>query len=293
MQTRNALDLTGRFPHIARALGRVAVREAVIDGEIVALDSAGRPRFQLLQEGGEDAMLFAFDLMWLDGHDLRKRPLEERRDLLLSVMSNLGPPLRVAERVDGPLQAALTQVAERGLEGLIAKRRGAPYVGTRSRDWLKLKVLKSQEVAIVGFTESTASDRLLGALLVAVMRDGKLTFAGKVGTGFSTALRAELKTRLARDAVVTPPVAEAPRMRGATWVTPRLVAQVQFTEWTSDGKLRHPSFLGLRDDKSPTETVMEQPATPPRTRSRHATDPPATRRTLKPTPPQTAAVASA
>ena len=267
MVTRNGLDLTARFPHIARAWSRVVVGEAVIDGEICALDAQGRPRFQLLQEGDPDTILFAFDLLWLDGQDLRGRPLDERRDLLASVMSNLGPSLRLAERVEGPASEALARVAAEGLEGLIAKRRGSTYAGTRSRDWLKLKAQKTQEVAIIGYTPSTANDALIGALLIGVVKDGALSFAGKVGTGFSTKLRAELKKTLAKDRVAVSPVKGVPRLRDATWVEPRLVGQVQFTEWTADGKLRHPSFLGLRDDKSPMETTLEQPSAPPRASS--------------------------
>ncbi len=270
MWTRNALDLTARFPHLARALGRVVVGDAVIDGEIVALDAKGRPRFQLLQEGDPDAILVAFDLLWLNGQDLRGRPLEERRDLLVSVMSNLGPPLRLAERIEGPAKEALERVSNEGLEGLIAKRRGSLYVGARSRDWLKLKAQKNQEVTIIGFTPSTASDKLIGALLIAVMKDGELHFAGKVGTGFTTAQRAELKRELEKDKIDVSPVKGVPRMRDATWVKPRLVAQVQFTEMTADGKLRHPSFQGLRADKAPTETELEQPAPPPRASTKKA-----------------------
>jgi bifunctional non-homologous end joining protein LigD len=258
MWTRNALDLTTRFPHIAQALSRIIVGDAVIDGEIVALDPEGRPRFQLLQEGDEDTILYAFDLLWLDGQDLRGRPLEERRDLLQSVLSNKPPQLRLSERIEGPATEALARVTKQGLEGLIAKRKGSIYVPTRSRDWLKLKSQKSQEVAIIGFTPSTASDKMIGALLVGVMKDGALTFAGKVGTGFSTKLRAELKTRLQKDAVDVSPVKGVPRMRNATWVTPKLVGQVEFTEWTADGKLRHPSFQGLREDKTPAETAREE-----------------------------------
>ncbi len=271
MVTRNGLDLTARFPHIARAWSRVVVGDAVVDGEICALDAQGRPRFQLLQEGDPETILFAFDLLWLDGQDLRGRPLDERRDLLLSVMSNLAPPLRVAERVPGPAKEALERVAAGGLEGLIAKRRGSTYVSTRSRDWLKLKAQKNQEVAIIGYTPSTASDAMIGALLLGVVKDGALTFAGKVGTGFSTKLRAELKKRLSKHKVAVSPVEGVPRLRDATWVEPTLVAQVQFTEWTADGKLRHPSFLGLREDKSPMETTLEQPSDPPAApRPRHA-----------------------
>lgn len=261
MRTRNGLDLTERFPHLARALSRIVVAEAVIDGEIVMLDAQGRPRFQLLQEGHEDAILYAFDLLWHNGQDLRARPLEERRDLLTSLMSNVPASLRLAERVDGPARAALAQMAERGLEGLIAKRRGSPYVGTRSRDWLKLKVQQTQEVAIIGFTPSTANEAMIGALFVAVADGRKLKFAGKVGTGFTTKMRAELKKMLTKDKVSDGPpgVEGVPRIKNATWVRPRYVGQVQFTEWTADGKLRHPSFLGLREDKAPDETQAEKP----------------------------------
>ena len=259
MWTRNRLDLTERFPHIAKAWSRVVVGDAVIDGEIVALDQKGRPRFQLLQEGDPESVLFAFDLLWLNGEDLRDRPLDARRDLLASVMSNLGPPLRMAERVPGPGAEALARAAADGLEGIVGKRKGSTYAPTRSRDWIKLKAMQSQEVAIIGFTPQKGHSGLIGALLVAVVKDGTLAFAGKVGTGFSTKLRAELLAMLKKDAVDKSPVAGVPRMRDATWVQPRLVAQVQFTEMTADGKLRHPSFLGLRDDKSPRETTLERP----------------------------------
>jgi bifunctional non-homologous end joining protein LigD len=259
MWTRNRLDLMARFPHIARALARVAVGDAVIDGEIVALDVKGASRFQLLQEGSEETLFYAFDLLWLDGQDLRARPLEQRRDLLVSLMSNLPPPLRLAERVPGPAAQAIARMEKEGQEGLIAKRRGSAYIGARSRDWLKLKVQKAQEVTIIGYTPSTASDQLIGALLIGVMKDGALRFAGKVGTGFSHQQRADLKRMLDRDRMAKSPASDAPRLRDATWVAPKRVAQVHFTEWTSDGKLRHPAFVGLRDDKAPAETEAELP----------------------------------
>jgi bifunctional non-homologous end joining protein LigD len=261
--SRNRLDLASRFPSVAKALGRVVVGDAVIDGEIVAFDAHGAPRFQLLQQGDEAAGLVAFDLLWLDGQDLRGRPIEERRDLLESLLANAPPALRLSERLAGPGSQALERVAARGYEGLLAKKHGSPYEAGRSRAWLKLKAVNSQEVAIVGFTRTKSQRDEIGALLVGVVDGGALRFAGKVGTGFSARQRAELKQELARAAVPAPPVAGAPRMRDATWVEPRLVAQVQFTEWTSDGKLRHPSFLGLRPDKTPAECVRERPAEPP------------------------------
>ena len=257
MWTRNALDLAGRFPTIARALEAVRVPEAVIDGEAVVLDDAGVSRFQRFGSGGA-VVLFAFDLLWLDGQDLRGRPLEERRDLLASVLDGAPEEIRLSERVDGPPGEALARVAALGHEGLIAKLRGSVYTPKRSRDWLKLKAHAGQELAIVGFTPNKGHAGQVGALLVAYAEGGHLVYAGKVGTGFGAELSRELATRLAADAVDAPRVVGAPRMRDVTWVEPRLVAEVRFMEWTPDGKLRHPSFVGLRPDKTPLECVRER-----------------------------------
>jgi bifunctional non-homologous end joining protein LigD len=273
--SRNRLDLAGRFGGVAAALRGLVVGDAVIDGEIVAFDRHGAPRFQLLQKGhDEDAVLVAFDLLWLDGEDLRGRPLEERRDLLQSLLAGAPPALRVAERLPGPAATALEAAARRGFEGLIAKQRASRYEPARSRAWLKLKAVNTQEVAIVGFTRTKSQRDEIGALLVAVAEEGGLRFAGKVGTGFSARQRAELKQILERDAVPSPRVSGAPRMRDATWVEPRLAGQVQFVEWTVDGKLRHPSFLGLRPDKRPDECVRETPAEPPASGTTPAPAPP-------------------
>ena len=261
MWTRNKLDLSSRFPGVARALSQVVVGDAVIDGEVAVLDAEGVSRFELIQQGRDDALLFAFDLLRLDGEDLRARPIEQRRDLLRSVLSNAPPELRLSEEVPGPIEEALAAMRRRGMEGLILKRKGSPYEHKRSRDWLKLKAQATQELAIVGWTPGKgAASGSLGALLLAVA-DGKggYEYAGKVGTGFTAKQRQELKRELSRDEIDTPPARGAPRLRNAHWVKPRLVAQVRFTEWTSDGKLRHPSFQGLRLDKSPEECVRERP----------------------------------
>jgi bifunctional non-homologous end joining protein LigD len=263
MWTRNALDLAGRFPRVARALSRLVVGDAVIDGEVCVLDPEGVPRFELIQQGlADQAVLFAFDLLRLDGQDLRARPLEERRDLLRSLLSNAPPELRLAEEVPGEIPAALAQVRARGLEGLILKARGSSYEKGRSREWLKLKAQATQELAIIGWTPGKGNaSGSLGALLLGVA-DGKggYEFAGKVGTGFSSRQRKDLQKELSQDARDTSPARGAPRLRDARWVTPRLVAQVRFTEWTQDGKLRHPAFQGLRADKKPEECVREKPA---------------------------------
>jgi bifunctional non-homologous end joining protein LigD len=260
--TRNGLDLSGRFPEVYRGLSRILVAEAVLDGEVIALDPKGVPRFGLLMEPGVDHRFVAFDLLWLDGEDLRSRPLQERRDLLQSVLSNVPPPIVLAEQVEGPLQELLRETKRRGLEGLIAKRRGSAYEGRRSKDWLKVKVQATQEVVVVGFTPIKSGAKELGALLVGVNGDDGLHFAGKVGTGFSARLRRELYARLQKDRTESAPVLDAPRMRAAIWVRPRLVAQVQFTEWTRDGKLRHPSFQGLREGKEVGEVRRELPSVP-------------------------------
>jgi bifunctional non-homologous end joining protein LigD len=258
--SRNDLDLGPRFPAVVRALQRLVVREAVLDGEVVALDPRGVPRFQLLQDGTGPLVYFVFDLLWLDGEDLRERPLDERRELLQSLVSNAPPEIQPSLRIDHP-ESFLKVAARKGFEGVVAKRRGAPYRGGRSRDWLKIKVLNEQEMAIVGFTESKAGGGQsghIGALLLGVAEGKTLRFAGKVGTGFSEKLRETLGKRLARDEVDTPTAVGAPRMKDAHWVKPKLVAQVAFSEWTSEGFLRQPSFLGLRDDKGVYETKRER-----------------------------------
>lgn len=266
MWTRNALDLTARFPAIARSLSQIVVGDAVLDGEIAILDAAGVPRFELIQQGrNEEAILFGFDLLRLDGEDLRGRPIEARRDLLRSLLSNTAANLRASEELSGEVEDLLRDAAKTGWEGVMMKRRGSPYEKGRGHDWLKLKALQSQELAIVGWTpgEGSASSGI-GALLLGVNEGGTLEFAGKVGTGFSAKQRKELLAELRKDEVDASQVRDAPRMRDAHWVKPRLVAQIRFTEWTHDGKLRHPSFQGLRPDKTPMETVRERPASAPK-----------------------------
>jgi bifunctional non-homologous end joining protein LigD len=260
MQTRNEIDLIQRFPRVAKALQQLVVGDAVIDGEICALDADGVPRFELLQQH-DDVVLFAFDLLRLDGEDLRERPLEERRDLLESLLSNAPPELRLAEVVAGPLPEALEKVGKRGLEGLLLKAPKSVYAKGRSRDWLKLKVQQAQELAILGWTKGKgAAASGIGALLLGAATKDGYAFAGKVGTGFSSKQRKELQKELGKDAVEKSAASDAPRLRDAHWVKPRMVAQVRFTEWTSDGKLRHPAFQGLRVDKKPEETTRERPA---------------------------------
>ena len=262
--SRNALDLAERFPGVVAAAKRIDVADAVLDGEVVVLDDAGIPRFQLLQKGEDgEAVFFVFDLLWLEGEDLRKRPIEERRALLQKLVGKrTSGAIRLAEQMTGNARAALAKAAAEGHEGLIAKRRGSPYESRRSKAWVKLKAINAQELAVIGYNPSTASASEIGSLLLGVVDGGKMRYAGKVGTGYSAKQRTELKRMLDRDRVSKPDVLGAPRMKGVVWVEPKHVAQVRFTEWTDDAKLRHPSFLGLRPDKSPWDVVRERAAAP-------------------------------
>jgi bifunctional non-homologous end joining protein LigD len=260
MLSRNELDLAPRFPRTYDALHKIKAKEVVLDGEVVVLDAHGAPRFQLLQQGTGNERMIVFDILWLDGEDLRRRPYEERRKILLKLKPPAG--IDIAQTLDMSGEEALAHAAKGGWEGIIAKKRGSMYENRRSKEWLKVKAIQQQEMVIVGWQPSTASERDIGSLHLAFFDDkGDLRYGGKVGTGFSAKLRGTLREQLARDEIAKPLVKDAPRVKSAHWVTPRLVAQVSFTEWTSDNRLRHPSFLGLRDDKKPTakDVIRETP----------------------------------
>jgi len=255
--SRNLLDLAPRFPAIAASLGELKVREAALDGEVVALDEKGVPRFGLLQEGTHPLVYFVFDILWHDGKDLRGHPLEERRDRLRKVLKGAPPDIQVSIEIVSDPRKWMAQAAAKGFEGLIAKRKGSTYEPRRSSDWLKLKARLEQELAIVGFEPSTAAPEQIGSLLLAYAEKGRLVFAGKVGTGFTLAKRAELYRMLKPDIAAAPTAERAPRMKTAVWVKPKLVGQVEFSNWTSDGMVRQASFQGLRDDKRVMEATRE------------------------------------
>ncbi len=262
MWSRNELDLAPRFPRIAAALQKWKTKEIVVDGEVVVLDEKGAPRFQLLQQGSGKERFVIFDILWLDGEDVRQRTYLERRKLL----EKLKPPagVYIAQTLAMNGEEALRHASTGGWEGIIAKLNASKYEPRRSKSWLKIKAQNQQELVIVGWNPSTATDREIGSLHLGVFDDkGELRYAGKVGTGFSSKLRGELRAQLAKDEVPKAMVKDAPRVKVAHWVKPRLVAQVSFTEWTSDHRLRHPSFLGLREDKSVNEVVREQPSAAP------------------------------
>ena len=259
MWSRNELDLAPRFPSVAAALSKLKLPEVVLDGEIVVLDEHGAPRFQLLQQGDRRELLFVFDILWLDGHDLRKLTYDQRRALLEKTLKRTPAAIKVSETLDTTGDAALERAKKSGWEGIIAKRRSSVYEPRRSKEWLKIKAINEQELIVVGWNPSTHSAREIGSLHLAVMGDdGALHYAGKVGTGFSYKQRVWWKDELSKDVIPVTMVKDAPRERVATWVRPRYVVQVAFTEWTSDNRLRHPSFLGLREDKEVGEVVRER-----------------------------------
>jgi bifunctional non-homologous end joining protein LigD len=269
MLSRNELDLAPRFPSIFASLQKIKTKEVVVDGEVVVLDAKGAPRFQLLQQGGKE-LLVLFDILWLDGEDLRRRPYEERRKLLQKTFAKPPANISVAQTLDMTGEEALQHAAKGGWEGVIAKRKGSVYETRRSKEWLKVKAIQQQEFVIVGWQPSNANSRDIGSLHLAVNEGGALRYAGKVGTGFSAKMRTWLADELRKDVVPKAPVKDAPRIKTATWVLPRLVGQVSFTEWTSDHRLRHPSFLGLREDKSVEDVVHEKPTPVARASARPA-----------------------
>jgi bifunctional non-homologous end joining protein LigD len=264
--SRNHRDLTVQYPELAHAPFR---QDALLDGEIVALEPGGRASFERLQQrmnlaGAADiqraaanvpVVYYAFDLLWLAGRDLTRLPLRERKRQLAKLA--FSGPWRYSDHVVGDGLGLFQLARRRGLEGIVAKRADAPYHPGRSRDWLKFKVQQQQEFAIVGYTDPQGARTGFGALLVAVYepRSQRFVYAGRVGTGFDAAMRRHIFGRLRRK--VQPAVAGAPGRFHP--VTPALVAEVRFAEWTSAGVLRAPVFLGLRDDKSPQDCVREIP----------------------------------
>ena len=235
--TRNRQDWTARFKALAEAVGRLSVREVVVDGEACLVDDRGVSSFRLLQDwlGGErvDAtfVFAAFDLLWLDGRDLRGRPIEERRELLAALLKNPPPPLAFSASLPGALEETAKLARAKGLEGLIAKKRGSLYGSLARGAWCKLKFRKEQEVAIAGYIPMTGASDEIGALLLAVAtKDGHFEFAGKVGTGFDRKTRKALAQRLERHHLDVPDVAGDPRVKGARWSKIHLVAQIAFSD---------------------------------------------------------------
>jgi bifunctional non-homologous end joining protein LigD len=267
--SRRFKDWTATFPDVARAVAALPAERAVIDGEVAAVLSDGRTSFQALQNAGDATALayFVFDLLALDGEDLTARPLIERKARLERLVTPArGTPgvVRYSDHVTGSGREFFALACRRGLEGIISKRRDQPYLPGRNSAWLKTKCLLRQELVIGGFTDPEGSRVGLGALLVGYYDHQQLVYAGKVGTGFSHQTLVELRRQLApleRAASPFSPVPPRAWTGGSRhWVAPELVAEIAFGEWTNDGRLRHPSFQGLRHDKPAREVVREAPA---------------------------------
>ena len=274
--SRSQKDVGKKFQIIADAIAAIDVQDAIIDGEIVALDDKGRSSFQLLQ--GYDAGLvrppiafYAFDLLRLNGEDLRSLPLEQRKSQLTTLLKNPPPGIRFSASFTAKIDELLAKVRELSMEGLIGKRAGSKYDSKRSGAWIKIKIYQQSSFVVGGYTQPGGERKHLGALLVGVFQDGKLNFAGRVGTGFSERVLKALSVQLDKIAIKDCPFYNLPatgrgldpgltvaEMKRCVWVKPTVVCEVKFTEWTRDDRLRHPVFLGLRDDKKASEVVRER-----------------------------------
>lgn len=259
--TRSGLDWSDRFAAILGEVAKLKVKSALIDGEAVVLDADGRSSFQALQGALKGAPgtidYYAFDLLELNGEDLTGLPLLERKEKLRAILPEGNPHLRYSEHIRGNGEKLLASFCSANLEGVISKLATAKYVGSRSGTWVKTKCIKRQEFVIIGWTPSDKS-RTFRSLILGIHENGALRYAGKVGTGFNTAELLRLMEIMAPLEQEEPTV-KAPRaeVRGAHWLKPRLVAEIAYTEMTNEGTLRHPSYLGLREDKKPEAVVLE------------------------------------
>jgi len=278
LQARSGLRCERQYPELAVIHHHLAAGSAVLDGEIAVLDPKGVSRFHLIQPRiansdpnsiahlvrSTPVVYFVFDLLYLDGYDLRGVALAKRRELLEQVLTP-GPVVRISEAFPAGAGEALLEAArENGLEGIIAKHAPSTYESRRSHEWLKIKLNAEQEFAIGGFTEPQGDRQYFGALVLGVYEDGKLRWVGNVGTGFDQKLLASLHARLTPLITAECPFAERPKPdRGMTWVKPELVCQVKFANWTLDNRLRAPVFLGLRHDVGPDAVAREEPVATP------------------------------
>ncbi|HEX3719657.1 MAG TPA: non-homologous end-joining DNA ligase [Verrucomicrobiae bacterium] len=280
--SRNEKDFGDKFSEVRDAVAQLDVEDAIIDGEIVALDDKGRSSFQLLQqfEMGEERpplFFYAFDLLRLDGKDLTRQPLLKRKSQLEQILKNAPDAIRYSSSLGNEAKPLLAKVRKLGLEGLIGKRADSLYeAGRRSGAWIKLKLHQEQEMVIGGYSDPEGSRTHFGSLLIGFYEGEKLKFAGKVGTGFTEAILESVHSQLKKIAVDKCPFANLPErkngrygknitaaeMKRCHWVRPVLVCQVKYSEWTQDGKLRQPVYLGLREDKDANDVVRERAAQP-------------------------------
>ena len=269
LQSRNGHDLTAGFPELRQALAMLPYSELVLDGEAVVHDDTGRPSFGLLQQRAKlsreheveiasvhrPATLYAFDLLGAAGYDLRDLPLVKRKSFLQAILPSTGP-IRYSEHVKDTGHGLYEIAKDMQLEGIVGKRADSTYKSTRSSDWIKVRADRTGDYAVVGFTPNRSNAKDIGALLLGEYRGGKLTYVGRAGSGLNSQIREELRELFARAPSAESLTAKAPK--GARWHEPITVAEVRYKEYTLDGNLRHPVFLRLRPDKSPSECVSQQ-----------------------------------
>ena len=259
--SRNAKDRTVHFGAVAGAVGDLAQETLLLDGEVVAFDRKGVSRFQLLQNLADQPRYAVFDCLYMDGRDLRAKPLRERRrelEKILGKPAGKQPVLFISTRLASNGLKAYKIAERKRFEGVLAKDEAAPYSEGRSTKWLKFKVKQEDEFVIIGYTAPEGAREHFGALLLAAHDHGALKYAGKVGTGFSQATLSNLFRKFQPLVRTKSAVADPPRQRDVTWLAPRLVAQIAYEEWTDDRKLRQPVFLGLRDDKRAAEVSIPE-----------------------------------
>ncbi|NWK96315.1 DNA ligase D [Sphingobium lactosutens] len=276
--TRNGLDWTEKFPALVRSLVALDLPPALIDGEIVAFGPDGNPSFSALQTvlkrgrgaESEDAplSLFAFDLLSLEGMDLKPLSTIERKERLEALLRDAEPPIHVADHVIGAGEQLYRSLCDAGQEGIISKRADAPYRSARTRNWVKVKCTRRQEFVLVGWIKSDARGRPFRSLLLAQKEGRKLVYKGKVGTGFNADMMTDLTEAMKKIATDAPPVeVPAAEARGVCWIRPQLVAEIAFAEFTAEGRVRHSSFLGLRSDKKAEDVTPEKSAPIPASKS--------------------------
>lgn len=257
--SRNDKDRTATYAGVANLVAELSPRTLLLDGEVVALDKNGISRFELLQQGAAKPRYAVFDCLYLNGQDLRRQPLRERRKALeKTVPTKTG--LFVSRRLASNGLVAYEIAKKKGYEGVLAKDESSSYIEGRSSSWLKFKVHQEDEFVIVGYTPPEGSRKYIGALLLGAHQDGKLYYVGKVGTGFSQERLRSLHSRFKPLIRKSPPIANPPREPGVIYLKPDLVAQIGFQEWTDDKKLRQARFLGLRDDKAAREVSVPESA---------------------------------